>query len=74
MTKTSSTHGVVCPHCDYLHEGVEAWRVLGDAGERKKCEFCGGCFVCWAEQDVTYYARDLEGGKMLKDALERAKT
>lgn len=66
MPKTEHCEGYVCPYCEHLN--VPAWMFGGS------CEKCERAFVAWEETATTYYARDAEGGQMLKTALTPKQT
>lgn len=69
MPKTDDSEYVICPYCGYKHGDAWEWAAQETEGDRMECEECKNIFVFWAEHDVTYYARDVEGGQMLKAVL-----
>lgn len=71
MPKTSSNEYVVCPYCGEQHGDAWEWAAENTEGDRMECQGCAKVFVYWAEHDVTYYARDIEGGQLLADVLAR---
>jgi len=70
VPKTSDGCYVICPYCGEKHGDASEW-FRGEDARRADCQACGREFICWAENDVTYYARDAEGGDLLKAALQR---
>ncbi len=71
MPKTSSYTNVVCPYCGCEHGDAIDWAAAVTDGDRMECDKCDRVFVYWAEHDVMFYARDIEGGEMLKTALQQ---
>lgn len=69
MPKTSSQEYVVCPYCGYEHGDAFEWAAPETEGGLAECDECGRMFVFWAEHEVTYHARDIEGGEALKKHL-----
>jgi len=70
MAKTSDNYWIICPYCGEKHGDAWEW-VKGEDPQRAECQSCERPFVCWAEYDVTYCARDIEGGALLKAVLQQ---
>ena len=70
--KTSSFDHVECPYCGGKHENPWDWIEDGSNATRRDCQDCGKTFVYWSETDTTYFARDIEGGQMVRDMLRKA--
>jgi len=66
MPKVMDAEYVVCPYCNEPHGDAWEWAASETKGDRMECERCGKVFVFWAEHDVTYITRDIEGGELLK--------
>lgn len=71
MPKTQSGKYVICPYCGYEHGDAWEWAAGETEGDRMECNGCKKVFVFWAEHDVTYLARDIEGGQMVRDVLKQ---
>jgi len=65
--RQSDNEFLICPYCGQQHER-EAGPLL-KSPDRIPCDGCDRYFVAWAEADVTFYTRDIEGGEMLKAVL-----
>jgi len=71
MVKIIDGENVVCPYCRNEHGDAWEWAAQETDGRHMKCDECGKTFVFWAEHEVTYVTRDIEGGQRLKDLWEK---
>lgn len=67
---TENSKHFICPYCEHPNSADGA----SEEGSHKNCNVCNRKFVCWSETDTIYFARDLEGGALLKAALQSTDT
>lgn len=69
MPKVTSSEFVICPYCSERYGDAFEWAAAKTEGDHMICNTCGQTFVYWAEHEVTYHTRDIEGGELLRAAL-----